>query len=198
MSQLEDQVTRELTELNFPFERQYRFYPDRQWKADFYINIPEFGHPILIEIEGGEFSGGRHGTGMGLTNDAIKYNTAALLGFTVYRFTGTMVKRGDVKRFLEENYLNLQNPPFIPETLKPKKKTPEPKLQIKFKKHKKQWKWDVFLEGMHIGFIDGYRSGVFKWGVGWVGKRKATGTSPTLMFAKKTIKEALARWKDKD
>lgn len=70
--------------------REFKFCGDREWRAD--LAFPE--HKLLIEVEGGTWSGGRHQRGAGFTNDCLKYNAAALLGFTVLRYTTEMVMNG--------------------------------------------------------------------------------------------------------
>jgi very-short-patch-repair endonuclease len=73
-------------------EREFRFHDTRHWRFDF--AIPE--HKIGIEIEGGtSFGMSRHSRGEGFDRDAIKYNTAALLGWVVLRFSTGMVLRGE-------------------------------------------------------------------------------------------------------
>ncbi|MFX9721941.1 hypothetical protein ABTO99_18030, partial [Acinetobacter baumannii] len=64
------------------FEQEYKFHPERKWRADFLIT----GTKILIEVEGGIWSGGRHTRGKGYIGDMEKYNSAAMMGFTVLRF----------------------------------------------------------------------------------------------------------------
>ena len=69
-------------------EREYRFAPPRRWRFD-------FAHPasrVAIEIEGGHWSGGRHTRGAGFEADCQKYNTAAALGWYVFRLTTGMIK----------------------------------------------------------------------------------------------------------
>jgi len=72
------------------FEQEYKFHPDRNWRADFFIT----GTNILIEVEGGIWSGGRHTRGKGFTADCEKYAEATLLGYIVVRFTSSQVKSG--------------------------------------------------------------------------------------------------------
>jgi hypothetical protein len=71
------------------FEPQVRFRAglDRKWRFDFFSHE----HQLALEVEGGTFSGGRHSRGVGMLEDAEKYNEACLAGIRVLRFTSTMV-----------------------------------------------------------------------------------------------------------
>jgi very-short-patch-repair endonuclease len=73
-----------------PPVEEYRFCPRRRWRADFCW--PDFN--LIVEFEGGAYTQGRHTRGKGFENDIVKYNTAALMGFTVLRFTATHVRTG--------------------------------------------------------------------------------------------------------
>ncbi len=72
------------------FEQEYKFHPKRKWRADFLI----IGTKILVEVEGGIWSGGRHTRGKGYIGDMEKYNSAAMMGFIVLRFSTEQVKSG--------------------------------------------------------------------------------------------------------
>jgi len=79
-------------------EREYRFHPVRRWRFD-------FAYPdkmIAIECEGGTWSGGRHSRGQGFEDDCIKYNTAAIMGWTVLRFTGKLINNWYAISVIEE------------------------------------------------------------------------------------------------
>ena len=80
------------------FEQEYKFHPKRKWRADFLIT----GTKILVEVEGGIWSGGRHTRGKGYLGDMEKYNEAALLGYTVLRFDTKQVKSGLAIQKLEQ------------------------------------------------------------------------------------------------
>ena len=77
---------------------EYKFHPSRKWRADF--AIPHLY--ILIEIEGGVYTKGRHTRGKGYTNDCEKYNAAGLLGYTVYRFTYEHLRNGYFTDFIKQ------------------------------------------------------------------------------------------------
>lgn len=66
-----------------PVEKEYKFHPDRKWRADFAIP----SHKILIEYEGLNSEKSGHTTLKGYTKDTEKYKEAAILGWTVFRYT---------------------------------------------------------------------------------------------------------------
>ncbi len=68
--------------------REYKFHPDRKWKADF--AFPQ--HRLLVEIEGGTEGRSRHRSDEGYEGDCLKYNAAALLGWHVLRYTTQIAK----------------------------------------------------------------------------------------------------------
>ncbi len=61
---------------------EFRFHPTRKWAADFAIPSAK----ILVEIDGGVWSGGRHTRGAGFLGDCEKLNAAACLGYRVLRY----------------------------------------------------------------------------------------------------------------
>ena len=72
------------------YVREYKFCPDRRWRADFAL----VSRRILLECEGGIYSNGGHVRGKGYEANLEKYNTAALLGWTVLRYSASMIKEG--------------------------------------------------------------------------------------------------------
>lgn len=79
----------------FPGEkpvREYRFAPPRRWRFDF--AYPK--RKIAVEIEGGAWTGGAHTRGKHFESDCEKYNTAVVMGWRVFRFTGGMVESGNL------------------------------------------------------------------------------------------------------
>jgi hypothetical protein len=81
-----------------PFAKQL----GRNWKFDYAFGWPNSWR-VAFEIEGlvmrrdkaGNWQmGGRHGNIAGFEEDCVKYNTAALLGWTVLRATGSQIKSG--------------------------------------------------------------------------------------------------------
>lgn len=85
---MEDVLAQDLESLNVPYERQFRFDPHRQWKADFLL----LGSKILVEVQGGSWSGGRHVRGKGYEDDHEKFAAAWRAGYLVMTFTSKQVQ----------------------------------------------------------------------------------------------------------
>jgi len=60
---------------------EYRFHPTRKWRFD--LAWPDY--LVALEVEGGIWTGGRHGRGEGMAADMEKYNAATCLGWRVLR-----------------------------------------------------------------------------------------------------------------
>jgi very-short-patch-repair endonuclease len=73
----------DIPELSIKLEPEFKFHPTRKWRAD-YIVQP---FKILIEVDGGIWTGGRHSGGAGQIKDMEKLNAAAVLGYLVLRYT---------------------------------------------------------------------------------------------------------------
>jgi very-short-patch-repair endonuclease len=98
VSQLEALLLHHLKALKLEMpEAEYRFHEKRKWRFDF--AYPD--RQLAIEVEGGTYSNGRHTRAKGYEADCEKYNTAALQGWTVLRFTGDMIKRGEAVKMIE-------------------------------------------------------------------------------------------------
>lgn len=82
----------------YKVEREYRFHPVRRWRFD--AAIPEL--MIACECEGGTWAGGRHIRPAGFEADLEKYNTATLLGWSVYRFVPRMLNQGWIQNIFEK------------------------------------------------------------------------------------------------
>lgn len=87
-----------LKALKIDFEQEFKFHPERKWKADFHL----VGKKILVEVEGGIWSGGRHTRGKGYIGDMEKYNAATMMGFQVIRFSTDQVKSGHAIQQIEK------------------------------------------------------------------------------------------------
>lgn len=67
--------------------RELRFDHRRRWRFDF-AHLPT---RTAIELEGGQWSSGRHTRGSGFAADCEKYNAAAMQGWAVFRLTEKMI-----------------------------------------------------------------------------------------------------------
>lgn len=70
----------------------------RLFRADFFLpNLK-----ILVEVNGGQYSSGRHTRGgKGYETDLMKLNIAQFNGFKVYQFTYQMLERLEYKQFIK-------------------------------------------------------------------------------------------------
>ncbi|MFN4366895.1 MAG: hypothetical protein ACK4GA_04670 [Acinetobacter sp.] len=89
-NEFEAKLAGELKTLKIEFEQEFEFHPKRKWRADFHL----VGKKILVEVEGGIWSGGRHTRGKGYIGDIEKYNAATMMGYQVIRFSTDQVKSG--------------------------------------------------------------------------------------------------------
>lgn len=97
-SNLEESFLRQIELVSLPAPvTEYHFHPTRKWRFD--GAYPD--KMIAYEVEGGTWSNGRHVRGDGFEADCKKYNEAALLGWSVYRFPGSQVEDGTALQYLE-------------------------------------------------------------------------------------------------
>ena len=78
-------------------EAEYRFHPQRRFRFD-------FAYPaamVAIELEGGQYTGGRHTRPMGYAADCEKYNLAAAMGWRVFRFTRSMLEENPADHLMQ-------------------------------------------------------------------------------------------------
>lgn len=80
-----------------PYDREYRFHPERRWRFDFAWPSMK----MAVEIEGGSFTGG-HKRGKAYESDCDKHNEATRLGWQVYRFTPAQVDDARALRWIME------------------------------------------------------------------------------------------------
>lgn len=89
-SEGEAKLVQQLKALKIDFVKEFQFHDKRKWRADFHISNTK----LLIEVEGGIWSNGRHTRGKGYLGDMEKYNTATMMGYQVLRFSTEQVKSG--------------------------------------------------------------------------------------------------------
>ena len=78
-------------------ETEYKYIPNRRFRADF--AIPAWR--LLIEIEGGVWTKGRHIRGGGFTKDMEKYNLATVYGYQLIRCTPSEFKKTQAIDWIE-------------------------------------------------------------------------------------------------
>ena len=98
MSDLERTLAWQLRAAGIAYEQEVCFAPPRKWRADFAFPAAR----LLVECEGGVWTGGRHVTGAGFVADIAKYNAAALAGFRLIRVTGDMIADGRALALIEQ------------------------------------------------------------------------------------------------
>lgn len=78
-------------------EREVELVPGRKWRCDFVWRSAR----LIVECEGGTYSGGRHTRGKGFEDDCRKYAHLTLLGYRVLRITEAHIKSGEAVRWVE-------------------------------------------------------------------------------------------------
>lgn len=69
----------------------HEYEKPRDWRCDFVW--PSLR--LIVEVEGGVWTQGRHTRGSGFTKDTIKYNALVNAGWNLQRFTGEQVRSGE-------------------------------------------------------------------------------------------------------
>ena len=90
MSKAEEELALHLKAEKIDFEREYRFHDTRRFRFDFAL----LEHKIAVEVDGGMWMKGGHTSGVGASRDREKDELALRDGWTVYRCTPEMVKKG--------------------------------------------------------------------------------------------------------
>ena len=99
MTDLADLLAFQCRAANLPYPvREYKFHTIRRWRFD----LCWLEWLLFAEVDGGEWTVGRHARGAGMALDCEKWNTAMLEGWTGFRFTGSMVKDGRALFVLEQ------------------------------------------------------------------------------------------------
>ena len=79
-------------------ETQYSYVPGRKFAADF--AWPEAR--LLVEVQGGVYTRGAHGSVGGVLRDIERLNLATLAGWRMLRFAGQHIERGEAIEVIEE------------------------------------------------------------------------------------------------
>ena len=93
---MEDLLAIHLRELGAQFERQFHYIPGRKFAADFAIPSAS----LLIEVQGGIYSGQAHGSVTGIKKDNERLNLATLNGWSLLRFAPDEVSDGTAQRMI--------------------------------------------------------------------------------------------------
>jgi very-short-patch-repair endonuclease len=80
------------------YVREYQAIPARKFRFDFAV----IDERLLIEVQGGTFSGGAHGRGIGIHRDYEKGNLAVQHKWRVLQFDTKQVKSGEAVAFTVE------------------------------------------------------------------------------------------------
>jgi very-short-patch-repair endonuclease len=97
-SEIEQELAFQLKVLGIGFEREVKLIEGRRWRFDFRV----VGSDLLIEVDGGTFSGGRHTRGKGYEQGCEKQAAAMCLGFKVLRVTSDQVRSGQAAQWVEQ------------------------------------------------------------------------------------------------
>ena len=101
MSNLEESLAWQMKAAGLPEpERQYRFLPNRKYRADFAF----VGQRILVECQGGQWvqGGGAHQRPNRWQYDCRRMNQAQRAGWMVLQYTGDMIRSGEALVDIEE------------------------------------------------------------------------------------------------
>lgn len=96
VSEPEEALAWQLRAEGVAFEREYRFHESRLWRLDFWFADAK----LAVELDGGGWVAGRHGTGMGIERDCEKSSHVAMAGYRLMRVTPGQVKRGDALKWI--------------------------------------------------------------------------------------------------
>lgn len=77
---------------------EFRFAVPRRWRFDYAWP----SRRVAVEQEGGVWTGGRHTRGKGYLGDLEKYNTAAVAGWCVLRFTPEQIQKAECLPLLQQ------------------------------------------------------------------------------------------------
>lgn len=103
MTFIEECLAAELKAENIAFDREVEFSPDRKFRADFHIT----GTPLLVEIDGGAWTNGRHVTGRGFIRDREKDALAFRLGFIPMHLSSEQVDSGEALETIKAALVSL-------------------------------------------------------------------------------------------
>lgn len=101
----EDELAQQLSYAGLTFERQFRFVPERQFRADFHLPFAGrlHGPGLLVEVEGGVYRRDvGHTSVKGILRDMTKTNLATLHGYRQLRVTSKQIESGEALTMIEQ------------------------------------------------------------------------------------------------
>lgn len=84
------------------FVTEYQFKGlsgNRRYRFD--IAYPDNDPPVAVEVQGGVFSGGRHVTGKGFSDERSKSAQAQVMGWVYLEVTPAMIRSGEAVGLVE-------------------------------------------------------------------------------------------------
>ena len=94
----EDALADQLSYAGIEFVRQYKPYPSRRFKVDFYIPVAR----LIVEVDGGIHGYKPSHTSMsGILRDMTKTNLATINGYRILRVTSTQATDGEAFSMIE-------------------------------------------------------------------------------------------------
>lgn len=101
----EETLYQELCDLAIGHERKFQFKTTKHWRFDFHIVKLR----LLIEIDGGPWSGGRRGKLANKAWSLDRYDHAEEMGFKIERFHPDQIESGYVINWIQGQLERLEN-----------------------------------------------------------------------------------------
>lgn len=114
MSEAEETFAAQLRAVGIPHTRQAKWCSGRRFRADFALTE----HGILVEVQGGAWSGGRHTRGAGYAADCVRMGKAVALGWTMLYVTPQQVTSGEALAMVEAAMRRPERPELPAEPVK--------------------------------------------------------------------------------
>jgi very-short-patch-repair endonuclease len=74
--------------------QEHRFHPVRKWRYDF----AHLESKVAVELQGGIWSGGRHGRGYGIVGDYEKLNESQFCGWVVIQLSAKQITLDNIEK----------------------------------------------------------------------------------------------------
>lgn len=104
-SQAELLLSVQLEQAGIHHQREYPFIPGRRFRADFCIFDVRWDEPLLlVEVEGGVWSGGEHVRGRGFEAGCEKQALAVIAGYRYLRVTSAQVEDGRALEWIRQAF----------------------------------------------------------------------------------------------